>query len=459
MPEPKAAASLHHQDGIYVIQGLEHQQIDVPLDCILREGSLNIFPEIAGSAPLKIAVQNGKLSVSAGGLIGLIPINERVTIDVRTKIPVGNLEHILAVANSVPLILDAHDRSYGQTTDSIPSVPQLYASALLKGLEQISYLGSRKDYTHHVELTSRPQGRPVLSAESLFRMRASANPQMEWSWFSRSADTPENRCIKYALHILLQQHYATEIYAKGVATKLVMAYDRLRAIQLDHSKRFLKAKLVLDPSKISDDRSYYRNVVRLAKAIIGRHGISIFDGQDSVRLPPVVINMNDAFEHYVRNFLTTAFSTQFGCKIVDGNKNHHGIGKKLLFDRSSSGLGSDIPATPDIVVAMPETGGPQDLKAVIEVKYKICRGSPHREDLNQALVYALTYRAKDVVIVYAAEPGESAGVHFVGAVAGINVYKGFVDISTKNLADAEAAFCESLGGILFPAVPAEPKLH
>ena len=424
--------------GPLLIKGVEHRDIDVPIDTVLKNGTLDIYPELARKNVVKLNLRGDKLFVAAGGVIGIIPLNDRVSLDIRSKVPIKNLERLLAIAETAPSFINAHQRLYDESADVIPDVVDLFAAAILSGLEAMDLLGAHKEYVRQRQLTSQPRGRPVFSSRSVLHLKSPTGPLMEWAWFWRTADIPVNRCIRYAVYLLAQQYQKAGSRNNKMATALAIAYERQRDITLDHSLEFLRDRDVGDPARFQDNRPFYRDLVNVSRAVISGRAIAIFGADPKVTLPTMIVDMNTAFERYVRHTLSTELKGVQGLTVVDGNNISGETGKRKLFDTQPKGLGEKTLATPDIVIARVDQQNARP-EVVLEVKYKICSDMPDREDLNQLLVYALSHNVKKVAMVYpCSEPG-TQGIGYIGRVAGIDVYKIQIDLDAQDLATTERA--------------------
>src|SRR5262249_45193165 len=128
----------------------------------------------------------------------------------------------------------------------------------------------------------------------------------------------------------------------------------------------------------------FKRALRLARLIVSGEGVELPIGGSDVALPSFLVNMESVFEEYVRHVAQRQF---MDLEVLNGNDE----GAKPLFDDRRS-----PPANPDVVVRQ-LTG---DHALVLEAKYKTAE---NRDDINQVLGYALSYRLPRIVIVLPAE--------------------------------------------------------
>src|SRR5205823_2762894 len=137
--------------------------------------------------------------------------------------------------------------------------------------------------------------------------------------------------------------------------------------------------------------------IRLAKAVLRRQGLELHDA-DQLVLDSHVFRLDRIFEDYVRGFLRYQLSDLSpSYNVLDGNKHP---GRKRYFDELPS-----EDATPDVVIA--GLGRERHVPVVIEVKY-IDR-PPKRDEENQAVAYAVSYRSPKVILVHPRAAGGGAG--------------------------------------------------
>jgi len=155
----------------------------------------------------------------------------------------------------------------------------------------------------------------------------------------------------------------------------------------------------------------------------------------------MMISMESAFEAYLRNVLSRNAE---GISVLDGNLNPPIGAKTRLFHATPDDSPSkSTPSTPDIVCSLAST---PECQLVIDVKYK---PDTDRNDLNQVLGYALTYRCKVVLLACPRKSASSAaGLHLLGEVSGIHVYHYFVDLAAPSLEQEEQVFVAAIRQLL-----------
>src|SRR5216684_7817826 len=91
----------------------ERHAVNLPLDhVLLPNGKLDILPAVMSKGYFDIDYRGDALSFVAGRYVGLIPINDRVLIDVKPKVPVKNLLRLIDIAGEELGVLHFFERDY-----------------------------------------------------------------------------------------------------------------------------------------------------------------------------------------------------------------------------------------------------------------------------------------------------------------------------------------------------------
>jgi 5-methylcytosine-specific restriction endonuclease McrBC regulatory subunit McrC len=141
--------------------------------------------------------------------------------------------------------------------------------------------------------------------------------------------------------------------------------------------------------------------LRLANALIARQGVELPLGGTDIFLPSFLVDMESLFEEYLIRVLQqhlSEFQVVSGCSVT-----------KRLFDDMETPT-----ANPDAILLSQNKP-----IAVGDVKYK---PRYSREDLNQVIAYALSYRVSIAVLFLPALTEAEAGLGKAGEISGISVY-------------------------------------
>ncbi|WP_189524426.1 MULTISPECIES: hypothetical protein [unclassified Mesorhizobium] len=415
-------------DGKTVYSVDSRAVIELDLADLLVDGELPIFREVEDKGLLSLRFQRRKAIIAAGGFIGLIPLTSTVTIEVNPKLPVRNLARVLDVARTSLTPLASADRLYLTNAGPTDSILEFLGRNLLDAVKSLDLLGLHKEYLRSARSTTHPSGRIDISASLQQHWSKGQLHKVVAQRFEQTSDVPVNRVIKSATRFLLQRLRATSPTSIELIKKANQAYFRFPATIGDMSIADLQgAKATIQRRQLPAQRDYYYRALEIAVLILSNGGIALQEKGSDVLLRSFVVNFDDLFECYIRRVLQS-FSTN-DVRVYDGNVER----KKYLFENTKVHH-----AQPDIVVASSITAK----TVVAEVKYK---DLPKREDINQAVTYAVSYGTAQTVIIHQVKPGSPSGVKHIGKIGGISVEAyGFdldsVDLPTEEQAMAEAIF-------------------
>jgi 5-methylcytosine-specific restriction enzyme subunit McrC len=383
---------------------VERQSVEVPLnDLLTATGKFEIWPIVASKGYFDIDYRGGQLVFKAGKFVGLIPINDRVVIDVKPKVSVADLLHIVDVAEEEVSFLGFFIRPYKEQKGVEDSLLGLMVRTLLKQLHQVENEGVYKTYVR-------------VQESGTFKPRINFSRTMQREWcrgnFSRTSnevfhftrDHALNRLIKFTIwycgHYLELRSGASEI-----REELNFFYNLFENVPLDLSRSFLAdARSTVESSQIPLLRNYYLGIAKTCLLIIGDRSVSLETAGSDVTLLSFILNLEDVFEKYVRNVLRQWVKTeQSEVKVRDGNK-----GKRNYLFHDSRVF--DI--YPDIYLTM---GAKRPLVADVKYKPKI-----DEHDRYQVISHSVSMGAKKAVIIVPAFQGGNSGLIRRGQICDAN---------------------------------------
>ncbi len=420
---------------VYRVQ--EHAEVPVSIEAMMVGARLDLYPDLTRRDYLQVSLGGDHIRFRAGGYIGLIPLNDRVALEVTPKVPVGQLMQILHLAKWHPISLERFVRDYATERGPFDSILDVLALSLIAAVDRVVRRGLHREYLHREEDTSFPKGRVVMRRAMHYRARGISH-RVGTTWYEPTFDIVPNRLIKYALW-WLGAHYGGAVLRKGhrrLLTQLTRLYLAMDRVQLDRGRLFLKQRELCFPSALPSHRSYYTPALELALLVAEKRVISFGPSGKTVTLPSIIIDMEVVFESYIRETLRDTFAGS-GLTVRDGNRAPPTGARKGLFD------GQDKPeATPDVVIHAGES-----VAAILEVKYK---EMPDREDINQGITYATSYRAPTVVLVHPAADTQSGGLRLVGVVGGLRVFQYAYDLA-GNIEAEQRKLRREIGALLAAA--------
>jgi 5-methylcytosine-specific restriction enzyme subunit McrC len=406
-----------------IYEAREREVTTIPIQEILRDGLIDIIPEVRSREYFDINFRGDRLTITAGKYVGLIPLNDRVLIRVEPKVPIGNLMAMLSAVGGEVVEVAALNRDYRAVPGApTPQLLAAIASAFASALRDIEVDGLEKRYEPFTE------GGAYLKGQ----IRFNESVQRYWSrgigyaavseFYDLTADVPDNRLLRYACHVLLVHHQRTALLSNAVRdlSHFEEVFGRAGVRLEPPDLRAASAPLERSPS--------YLRAVRLARLVASGHGIELRADGNDVSLPSFLIDMETLFEEYVRHVMVTRLA---GVEVLNGNTN----GAKSLFDDRNAPQ-----ATPDIVIRLGD-----EYPLIGEVKYK---AHDSRDDRYQVLAYAVSYRAREIVLILPADTADAGGLTTVGQVDGHRVHRYRFHLAAPDLEAEEGQFAAVMRALI-----------
>lgn len=402
-----------------VFQIASRGTVTIPMDDLIVDGALEIYSEVESKGYFSIQFGGRQLQITAGAYVGLIPVNSHVTLDIRPKLPVNNLARIIELSEEGVRAVRGTERKYLTRDQSTSSVLEFLAVNLLESLREIELRGIYKVYRVHASNTSRPRGRIDARRTVTMNVNKGIVHKVYALRYTHTVDSPYNRLLKHALWFLAQRFRRMANRNRALMKDLNRALADYEAVTLDTSPALVaKVRRALAADRIPTARGYYEKPLRIALTVVAGKGVSLLTHGGEIDLAAYVVNFDDLFEAYVRQVLRAALSDpKCGIRVLDGNLE----GKRSLFDdrRTPS-------AQPDVIVRTAA-----GTVVLVEVKYK---EKISRADVNQAIVYGVSYRANDVVLVHVSSSRTGSVLGTIGPLT-IHTY-GF-ELGAKDLQEEE----------------------
>ncbi len=368
----------------------EFGRTSVALSLVMSKGRFDFNEKCVASAYFTPRFQDNEFFLQAGPVVGFVPVNERLTLYIKPRVQIENIWHILRGAGQVPVAFPALVRGYARTEETLTGLADVFAAALLDAVDVIRGNGIYRRYEQHQTDTSFPRGR-FLIGDTIRRNKARGRPdRVSVSFFEHSIDIAPNQLIKTALWELypLLDEVTPRNRRATLRADLTDALRLFETVGLDPYRRSLSDPEIMDTSRLPFTRSYYADAIGISRAIVENRSVDLNrTGQPDLELPSLLINLSDAFESYLRNTLVRLVSP-YGLKALNGGYAPPMGARRNLFD-----TGYEEPARPDIVVVESASKKPT---VVGEVKYS--NHEVRRDDINQAISYAASYRSPVVLI-------------------------------------------------------------
>ena len=446
MNNSSVAIGLLSENGINFMQNMkrqilpmeEYQEIDLPLDIIRPDGSFDLYEDVQSRFQIEYKSKSRKLIIRGSQWIGHVPINDRYTLAIDTRVPVSNIERVLSRCPFKTVEKIRYNRAYLPSSIRAQSLFDVLTDQLLHALDMISQDGLLKCYRREQRISTSPTGR-IDPLRTCLLSHYSGRPTASYSKYIRTEDTPENQIIRLALECL-QSHYNTEHETHidiNRFSRINYYYAYFKHVSLPTISNLAVDSLVLTINKLPYHRDSYADALRLAHLVISGQGISLRGDGGLAILPTILVDMSVIFEGYVRDVLASNLLHP-NLSVLDGNKNTP-IGAAVpLF--SSFFIKCEPPkATPDIVVK-----SENKTELIIDAKYKPVKQLPDRNDINQIICYAERYNVNKAMLLYPMSNPSDIPITLLGTIGDISVYKGLFNLSAIDLSAEEDSFTKAV---------------
>jgi 5-methylcytosine-specific restriction enzyme subunit McrC len=407
---------------------LEQGHATLPLDALLHDNEIDVFPEVATGKYVSIRFSRGKIDLRANKFIGYIPLNSRYVLHVKPKFSLNNLLSLLAGGSGDSHALEFFTRSYHTTHDPNRALLDFLAGCLSQELNALAKEGLWRTYIRTPSVSAFPAG----------RVQPAATVQRAWSCgrlelvhcerFEIGKDTECNRLIKYATWLLSRP---VADYA-GVDIRTVSSLKehlhRFDGVKLDHSLSFLpRAEYLTQLDAFPKTHPSYGRICRIALYVLRSLGLDMLNQGTEATLPSFVVDLESVFERYVFRTLQRELPTYLpDAQVLDGNSE----GARELFSDRRGYL-----MTPDIVVT--RRGEPI---LVADVKYK---DVPERDDRSQVITYAVGYGTTQGLLICPASSRERHGLRRLGTIKNnVRVDEYYFDLSSDNLVEEDGSMAQ-----------------
>lgn len=424
-----------------VIPAEEQQTLVLPREMIRDDGSLNVYDDVLKL--FKPTYQNNQPAIQCAGWVGYIPLNNDFALDIRPRVPVGNLERLVGMAMGyTPKVLQKYTRQFAHVVEQPASLLDILTDQLLDAFDGVWENGLLKTYDRVERIGASPAGR-IMPFQSEWRTAKAGRPVTVSSAFHRTPNFGLNRVLRHAFEKLLARYLDVSGESQRARIlRLRKAINRLGDVERPSSYEMTPEAIAGFIARLPAQHEHYADALMVAQLIIFDVGLSIRGNGDAAILPSILIDMSKVFEDYMRRVLVDGLQNDDRIKVKDGNKGG-GDGAKLdLFDPIRKGLKNSA-VTPDIVIEV-------DSKTalVIDAKYKAAPKLPDRNDLNQVILYGARYNVDRVMLLYANRINDRFNAELCGKVGCHQVYNGMIDLNAMPIENEEARFVEAIKALL-----------
>lgn len=414
----------------------EFEAVHVPLDALLKEGRVDVYPEASGKGFFDIDYRGGDIVLVARSYVGLIPINDQIAIHVIPRFPISNLFYILQKADASLKYVSGHLRLYGIAPRVEDDIASMFGTRMLENLTHIQRQGLLRRY-ESIERDDGLQGEIVMTKTISKYYSQGIRYRQVRRVTLHSTDISENRLIKSALYKLASFYSISndKIHRrlKSDVESILMFFDQVST--LDKLPNCLGYNLPRYVQRLPNLHRQYACILWVAYLIESRQGVAV-EKIGPVTFDTFVVNLADIFEDYIRRVITDHVNDLVpGARVENGNLN-----EIPLFVQ-----GDKFKVKPDIYI----TFSNQTL-AIFDAKYK---PDVKASDRYEVLAFCEALQVKTAIILSPSIGGRCDSQLLGETKGGIKLHLVRIDIGAMNMPAAEHYFIENLRKIIGLAVP------
>lgn len=378
------------------------------------DGKLNLRADLVGRGLVEVKQSKFDLKLQINGLVGRLPLNSGIALDIGPKFPVSNLNRMVYASNVQLENPFGTERPYEDALfeDYLP-VPLVRSfTGLLKNL----VIGGLLKRYRRQQFDGPPKSRVDFN-KTQQKYWSKLRPTMAVvEHFEFGHDNLPNQCLKFAAEKALAISKGNA-HLSGCIGDLAASLRQLSKVSRRHAYT-LRRDLAAVREVVPAWRGDYHQALQQAVKIIGAVDVSLNTTQKGIALQSFIISLDNVFEGYVRSVLSELPEFGFGrVATIDGNKKRNQV--PLFVDNNRYKI------KPDLIVK-----DSRGARIIGDAKYK---KKPSEEDRYQIVSHALAYGVKKAILIYPKSPSsQQSGLVRLGKIGlndGIEIFEFFYDLS------------------------------
>lgn len=435
--------------------------LTVPQYARIQGISVDDIPPLRLSKLLKdfitLSSRSDPKSLSTKGNIGLVQLNDSVLLNVVPRFQTRNLTYMVDFCNgSWVNAIDGEYRNYFVSQSPADWARSLLKTEYVKHCQLLYSTGLLREYRRKEIETSSPYGRIDVSRSLSLKWRGITR-RLACSYAERTIDNLPNSCLLLALQ-------NSEIPSKPLhereRMRLIPLFDGVSHRSKQECLSFLAStnRPPLPPNWLA-----YRELLDTAALLIDG-GTLLLEGVPEYgrRLPSLQLDFQHLFEDFIRESIRRSLSGRY--IVSDGNAVS---GKVPLYEdfaehenicgaRILSGSTSHT-ADCDILIKDPKS---RDVLLTIECKCTPLDsdGYPKRNEVEQAILYAVRFGTPFAFLVHPVTTQEDAGLETPGRIGRIPVIQYNFNLDAEDMAKETESMMSSLNQLLDVSIKQRPQI-
>ena len=389
-------------------------------DLFDSKGYSLLLPETRTLSAIDLRELSDGIELRALGLIGYLPLTDRIALNLKPKFPINNFWEMLSIADeSYSRILPVL-RGYQSSETTTPHLILIKSFCFF--LKEILRLGFFRDYK---EISLEGYCKPKIDIGKTIN-RFIAKGQEFYSYsnvFDFTKNIRINGIIKSAcvsfLKILSQKKELAD--EKSILKEALMVLDYVR------SESFYPNDIGLCDDLPKWGQEFYFGALSVYSIFLGYRSIGFLYGEKGCKMPSFLFSLDTIFENFIRNsFRATLKSKKIA--VLDGNNPKHQV---PLFQDNKR-----FPIKPDLIYRF---GKDREVIAIGEVKYK---PKIDESDRYQVISHAIALNSPFAFWISPATD-DTGGMEYVGEISTgikfyhykINIYNNLIENTNKMVSE------------------------
>ena len=301
---------------IAVIDCEEFGALEIGVNRLMVDGEISLDPRIAERGYLNVSLAKGQVVFRADRYVGLIPVNDRLSIRIRPRALIGNIAHMIVKSGVAPTAIPDFSRGYMPKFETGVNAEKIYYASLIGGVERILDTGMMKSYVQ-VEDPPAWRGR-LLVSDTIKRQRArNVRYRAEFDYKTLSYGGPENVALKHSLKIV-RAWLAENDKTNAAIARADVALERMAAIpNCKTNVGALAQQVGRSAGRVPSHYAYYQEPLWTAYLLL-QSMLPDMSTDGFVALDSLIVDLSKVFEAYIRTLLAERAEAR-GWRIVDGN--------------------------------------------------------------------------------------------------------------------------------------------
>lgn len=411
-------------------------------------GFEDISPERRGfllGKYISLTSRNDNESLSAMGNVGVFQLGPGLVLNIVPRFKTRNLTRMVeACEGSWVNLLDGMSREYVVGRNASQWLQEVLKKQFVKKCGILHMTGLMREYRRRSINTSSPFGHVDIKGSLMLRAKGVFG-RLKCSYEERTVDTAANSCLLMALE---KSSIPDETVHERNRKKILELFE---GVSPRDEEECLGNRFSEESASFPENWKAYRELLDMARLILVGGTLELESlATNGRRLPSLCVDFQHMFEDFVRRMMQMRLGDKYD--VLDGNRV-----KIPLYSppRPESSMNSiDVIKAPEsLVVKSDILVRDRHTRHVLMAAECKCTsldsyGISQRNEVEQAVVYAVRFGLPSAVIIHPVTKPSDSGMRTPGSIGGITVYQYNVNIDADDIESEMTDMAGSLQKLL-----------